>query len=524
VESGKLILYLRHELPPEFADCLARIREKVRSFSNDLTHWLNEINFRWQELVAAHYQEWITGDSDVYLTSQYLRRCLRPNWDYQQEKAVLLIFDGMRYDIWDELLKPALLEHLEVVREWPGLSLIPSETPISRKAISAGACPDAFNMGASENGLLQEALSRDLGYQVEVEVLTPEGAGTGETVHYRAGNLEVYIFELCDQSLHSIKVKNLPDGRSVPARPLSFIYEQMIKNIIEIEVMSIIQGLSAGTKVFVVADHGFGPVARQPLWFDEQDLNDPRDCSYLSCYLKTPFAQADLPDKVRHNVVSFTPGQLRMPAGELRLDQKTGQLKRKHYEAILFPRPGYSFKRSNAHYNPDAYSHGGISLQEMLIPMVALRVRARDEGLLSVGVIVGPQNLIEGQEAEFRLRLSLNPQAGNGEQELRVDAEAGYSNEPEQKLLQRQILYVTPQGVDLVFRFTPDTSGATDKERINGVLERTLAVTLSYREGYRTVHKSRIFNIKVQLNPDKIIRRIPAHLGNILGLTPKSMR
>jgi hypothetical protein len=523
VESGKLIPHLQHGLPSEFHNCLARIRDKVRSFSNDVTQRLGEVNSYWQAMVAARYQEWITGDDDVYLTSQYLRRCLKPNWDCQKEKAVLLIFDGMRYDIWDELLKPVLRDRLEIIQEWPGSSLIPSETHVSRKAISAGSYPDAFDMGAPENKLLQEALSRDLGYSVEVDVLTPAGSGIGETVHYRAGNLEVYIFELCDKSLHNIQMKTLPDGRTVSTRPLSFIYQQLIKNIIDIEVMSIIQSLAAGTKVFVVADHGFGQVARQPLWFSEQDLNEPRDCSYLNCYLKTSLAQADLPSKVRHNVVAFTPGQLRMPTEESRMDQKTGQLKRKHYETILFPKPGYSFSRNGAHYNPDAYSHGGISLQEMLIPMAVLRVRARDEGLLSVGAIICPQNLIEDKEAEFKLHLSLNQHSGNGEQDLRVDAEASYAHDLEQKPL-HQIIYVTTQGTDLVFRFVPDTAGATDDERLKGIMGRTLSITMSYREGYRTVHKSRVHNFTVQLNSDKIIRRVPSHLGNILGLTPKSMR
>jgi hypothetical protein len=160
----------------------------------------------------------------------------------------------------------------------------------------------------------------------------------------------------------------------------------------------------------------------------------------------------------------------------------------------------------------------------MLIPMAVLRVRARDEGLLSAGDIIGPQNLIEDKEAEFKLFLTLTPQSGNGEQELRVDAEVSYSHDLEQKSLQHQIIYVTTQGTDLVFRCVPDTAGATDDERLKGIMGRTLSITMSYREGYRTVHKSRVHNFTVQLNSDKIIRRVPTHLGNILGLTPKSMR
>jgi hypothetical protein len=524
VESGKLLPRLPHELPSEFHNCLTQIRDQIRLLNSDLTKRMGQVNLRWQELVAAQYPDWIAGDKEIYLTSQFIRRCLKPNWDCRQERAVLLIFDGMRYDIWDELLKPALLDRLEVVREWPGSSLIPTETHISRKAISAGALPDSFDMSASENSLLQEALARDLGYDVAVEAVTPEGSVTGQTVHYQAGNLEVYIFELCDTSLHHIKTKTLQDGRNVSTRPLSLIYQQLIKNMIDNEVMSIINGLPQQTKVFVVADHGFGKVAREPLWFKDQDLNDPRDCVYLNCFLKTPLAGADLPTKVRQNVVAFTPEQLRMPVEDSHFDQKTGQMKRSHYGAVLFPKPGYSFKRNSSHYDPDAYSHGGISLQEMLIPMAAMCVRSRNEGLLSVGLITGPQNLIEDKEAEFRVRLTLSTHPGDGEPELRVEAEAGYGHDQEQTALQRQIIYVQPQGTDLVLRFVPDTASATSEERLRGLMERTLSVALNYRDGYRMVHRVRDYRFAVQLNSDKIIRRMPAKLGNILGLTPKSMR
>lgn len=49
-------------------------------------------------------------------------------------------------------------------------------------------------------------------------------------------------------------------------------------------------------------------------------------------------------------------------------------------------------------------------------------------------------------------------------------------------------------------------------------------MTVSYRDGRRTVRNSQTCRFSVRLNPEQIVRRVPAHLGNILGLTPKSMR
>ncbi|MEW5898003.1 MAG: PglZ domain-containing protein [Bacillota bacterium] len=523
VESGNFLPRAAPELPPEFGEARERIRQRCRLITEDVHRQLDEVNRRFQELVVAQYPSWAAGDGEVYLTAQFIRRCLKPYWDPQKEKAVVLIFDGMRYDVWEEFLRPMLLDRLELLAEFPASSLLPSETHISRKAISAGAYPDEFDPHDGEDRLLKDALHRAFNYRGEVEVAAPEGAGTGETVRYRAGNLDVYIFELCDHALHGIRTKTLPDGREVPARPLAFIYRQHLKNIIDTEVMAVVRSLAPGTKVFVTADHGFARVGRQPLWFDEEDLNEKTDCNYLNCLLKTSFQQAGLPAKCKANMIAFTPEQLRLPAGETRVNQKTGQLTRKEYKAVVFPRTGFSFRRPGSPYNPDAYSHGGISLAEMLLPMAVLRVQAQAGGLLVLGSIRGPAEVPEGEEIEFRLRLSRAPQRIETD-ELRVEVEASYSGEEDRCFLPRQVLYVPAGGAEAVYRFRPDPAGAVEEERRKGVMERLFTVTVSYRVGHRLLRQAQTHRFCVRLNPEQLVRRVPVHLGNILGLTPKKMR
>jgi hypothetical protein len=268
-------------------------------------------------MIKKQYPSWIAKDGEVILTSQFLRRCLKPHWDPVKEIAVMFIFDGMRYDIWDELFHPMLMGRMDLIKDYPASSLLPTETHITRKAISAGTYPDEFDSRRGEDDLLKEALAREFRYTGPVEVVNPEGAGTGETVHYRAGNLEVYIFELCDKELHKIKMKELPDGRLVTSRPIAFIYKQLIRDILKNEVMEIVRSLLPGTKVFITADHGFVHVGREPIWFKEEDLNDEYDCSYLNCRLKESLLFSRIPDWVKGNIISFTPTQLRMPSKEV---------------------------------------------------------------------------------------------------------------------------------------------------------------------------------------------------------------
>jgi PglZ domain len=523
IDSGDFLPRTEEALPSVFSNALDRIRQRLRLISDEVNRQLDEVNRRFQELVEAQYPSWIAGDTEVRLTSHFLRRCLKPHWDPEKERAVVFVFDGMRYDIWDELLRPMLESYMEVIDDMPASSLIPSETEISRWAIAAGAEPDTFWPRKAENAHLKDSLVQEFNYKGEVEVVNPEGSGTGVTVRYKADNLDYYIFEFCDKELHGIQMKSLPDGRKVPGRPLSFVYQQHLKNIIDTEVMAIVRRLAPGTKVFVTADHGFGPVGRNPLWFSEADLNEASDCSYLNCWLRVAVDKASLPVKARDNIVAFTPDQLRLFRTETRTTRKTGDVFHKEYEAVVFPRVGFSFSRQGSHYNPDAYTHGGISLQELMIPMVALRVKPRDEGLLLVEPIIGPKEVVEGEEVEFRTPV-IRTALGNAlPEDLRIEVEATYSRDPDRFPLARQVLYLSSQGSEAVNLFRPNPDDATDEERREGYMKRTLTVTVSWREGRRLVRKAQTHHFAVRLNSEQVIRRV-GNLGNILGLTPKSMR
>ncbi len=522
VFSHELFPRSRDRLPPEFLDSFDHICQRIKEITEKSNELLDEINRWFQEMIRKQYPSWISQEGDVVLTSQFLRRCLKPNWD-PEKNAVLFIFDGMRYDIWDELFRPLLTDHMEVIKEYYGLSLLPSETKITRKAISAGAYPDEFDTGRAEDKLLKEGLVREFRFNGDVEVLNPQGSGVGETVRYRAGNLDVYIFELCDKELHGIKTKTLPDGRIVSQRPLALIYQQRLKDVLEHEVMAIVRNLRQDTKVFITADHGFTKVGRQPIWFDEADLNDKEDCKFLNCKLKVSPLFSRIPEKVKDNIISFTPAQLRMPKNEAVLERRTGTKITKTYQAIAFPRIGYFFKRIEGHY-PDAFIHGGISIQEMMIPMVVLQVKSPDTGLLKVSEIRGPNEAVEGEELEFSLILSRSDKGRVVSQDLRIDIEANYSYDHERIQLPQKVKYLSSLAEEEIkYRLNLELEALPPEDRLKGVAKLTITITMSYEESGRMKRKSRSHSVTIKLNSERIIRRV-GNLGSILGLTPKGMR
>ena len=211
-----------------------------------------------------------------------------------------------------------------------------------------------------------------------------------------------------------------------------------------------------------------------------------------------------------------------MPNSGEAFDRSTKQSWQKKFESIIFPRTGYALARPKANFNPDAYSHGGISIQEMLVPMLAMRVKAPEEGLLVLGPIIGPADLIEGEDAEFRMPVQLTE--SHKHREVRLEAQAVYQNKETTAALPSQVQYISTAGADVIFRFVPDAADASDEERKAGIMERMLRISVTYREAQRMVRKARTIRFSMRLNSEKIIRRVPAHLGKILGLTPRSMK
>ena len=159
-----------------------------------------------------------------------------------------------------------------------------------------------------------------------------------------------------------------------------------------------------------------------------------------------------------------------------------------------------------------------------MIPMIVLKVKKHEEGLLILDDITGPQEVIEGEEVEFRLPITKSSHLALKDEEVRADVDATWSCDPGSRPLPRQVLYVSTESVEAIIRFKPDPNDATVEERKEGVMKRTLTVTVSYREGYRISRKIQSRKFTVRLNSEQIVRRIPPSLGNILGLTPKSMR
>src|SRR5262249_34733020 len=141
--------------------------------------------------------------------------------------------------------------------------------------------------------------------------------------------------------------------------------------------------------------------------------------------------------------------ELRMPVKQS-WTKKNGQVVNKEYQAVVFPRNGCSFSRPEYKYNPDAYSHGGISMQELFIPMAVLRVKPQEQGVLVMDKLEVPAEVLEGEAVIARLHFRCS------QEDLRVDIEANWSNDPDAVDLPGQVHYTKAGPQALTLSFVPD--------------------------------------------------------------------
>jgi len=450
------------------------------------------INTRFQDLLAAHYARWIRQpDGPVLFTHQFLPRLLRTQWDPRSgRKAVILVFDGLRTDAWDELLRPVFEERFEVIGRRPGCALIPTETQLSRKAIAAGKLPAEFT-SQRELDLLRGWLKEQMGLTLQFQVVVDDDSiASGISVRYVSDELEYIVFNFTDENLHHNR------------QDLAFIYNVTVREIIRQDVRSVLRELPADALIFVTSDHGFTAVPDHPVTIPGDLVADSGDVKYLNARTQRLLEGADA-----SRVVAFDADALGIPASSLKQRGRPAR-------HVLFPRPGFSLRRAEGRFDPDRYSHGGISLAECLTPMVVLGPKGGAQPALAIESVRQAGSVSEGEP--LTLELTVIPLAiGLGDIALTL------SFSRDEIPIQRELF--TGSAATYSVRWTPILGEITEADRRREVVVQPVTAILTFRHANRTVRLSKTTDVRIKLDPTRLRRRVDSRLDLLMGKTPKGL-
>ena len=300
----------------------------------------------------------ITSDFPVYthfqrLNTKILRNLIQAGAP-RKERVWIIILDGMRLDTWYSIVWSKLREIFDVDgEEQLYLATLPSYTDISRIAFLAGKLPphwkDYYNSFTSDHNILlsryldlgKEESKKKLKIISRVEEKTEQMEIDFETAQYRC-----LIFNISDDWIHN------EQGSLV--RINEIIKEKFEKMVLP----EVAHRVESGDIVVVTSDHGFIELRKGMSY----QVNIPKNATEWSV------------ENIKYRYIENGHHEKGV---KVTYDNKTHWILATGSEWFERPKPAGK---------PARYSHGGISMAEMVIPAVRLKKRLEKKVEILVSV------------------------------------------------------------------------------------------------------------------------------------------
>ena len=327
--------------------------------------------------IIREYPRWMEGAKDrPTLSIDLVRTFLMPRLG---ERAVyFLVFDCMRLDQW-RVIAPLLAPYFEI-EETFHYSILPTATPYARNAIFSGLYPDDIakanpgwwdasddegSLNAFEDRLLSQQLRRLTGRDVPVHYEKIFSDREGEQVHARVnsavqtpGSVIALVFSFVDLMTHGRSESPiLMEVAKDPAALRGLTRSWFSRSVAFQELKA---AAAQGHEVILTTDHGSILCQRPATVFARRDATSN---------LRYKFGQDLRPQDPRTAFTTRDEKHLRLPRGRLGMSYAIA------LEDHFFVYPT-KLREYQARYR-NSFLHGGISPEEMIVPVVSLRPRPR---------------------------------------------------------------------------------------------------------------------------------------------------
>jgi CheY-like chemotaxis protein len=335
----------------------------------------DEANYVFSRFIEKNYVQWVNNKSQdkPVLSHTLLRDKVLPRLDSSDKPLFVILIDNLRYDQW-KAIQPVIEEYFRVEADDIYFSILPTTTQYARNALFSGLMPSEIRRKFPKYWTDEE--DEGTKNQFEAELLGEQLRRYGKDVKY---------------SYH--KVLNLNVGKKL-AESMS----NLMGNKLNVIVYNFVDMLShARTEMEMIRELAEDEAAYRSLmlsWFKHSSLLDiikfiaQKKCDIIvttdhgSVYVKDPVKI--LGDRTVNTNLRYKYGK------SLKYNSKE-VFEVKDPEEIFLPRinvsTAYVFARSNdffaypnnynyyVNYYRNTFQHGGISLQEMLVPVAYLKAK-----------------------------------------------------------------------------------------------------------------------------------------------------
>lgn len=337
-----------------------------------LTMQKNEANMQFSRFVESNYVKWLKNPEDnaPVLSHQLFKKKVFPIADSAEDPVFFILIDNLRYDQW-KVIEPVLNDYFRLLEEDTYYSILPTATQYARNAIFAGMMPAEiekrfpklwFNddedggKNLHEQEFLGDQLQRHKkNYKFSYTKVTNIEAGKDLIDHIPnmfSNKLNVIVYNFVDMLSHARTdmqvIRELADDESA-YRSITLSWFQhsplleALKRISEKKV-----------KVIITTDHGTIRVKEASKIIGDRNTNT-----------NLRYKQGKNLAYEKKDVLEIrNPSDVFLP--KVNVSQSFVFIK--HDKFFAYPN---NFNYYVNHYK-DTFQHGGISPEEMIIPVAIL--------------------------------------------------------------------------------------------------------------------------------------------------------
>ena len=327
-------------------------------------------NTEFSKYIKRNYVQWFdnTAKERPLFSPNVFKQYVFPHLD--KEKVMLIVIDNLRFDQW-LVIKPLITKYYNVDLETMYYSILPTSTQYARNSLFSGLMPDAIRLIKPD--LWKDEEDDGLKNLYEQELFASYLSRHGFNIPF--------YFE---------KATNAKQTRKIIEKPQRFIEKQL-----SVLVYNFIDILShARTDVEMVKELASSEPAYRNLtrsWYEHSQLN--KLIEYLSenkvkLFITTDHGTIKITNPVKIIGERATTTNLRYKQGKNLGYNSNEVFEIMKPEAVGLPRlhvsGKYVFACENdffaypnnynyyVNYYKDTFQHGGVSLEEMIVPFISL--------------------------------------------------------------------------------------------------------------------------------------------------------
>lgn len=324
-----------------------------------------EANHQFFKFVKKNYTDLLTDAEGPVFSHALFKKCIHPEID-KKNGTLLVVIDNLRYDQW-KAIEPLLHPFYKKTQETPYFSILPTATQYARNAIFSGLSPlemkkrhpeywkndeDEGGKNLYEKEFLSEQMRRlDPQMVHEYHKITTSKAAHEINSNFNAlkkNELTVLVYNFVDMLSHSKTELNIikelaGDEKSYRSLTLSWFKNAPIYNTLQ-------KAQKAGMRLIITTDHGTINTKTPSKIIGTKNMSTNlryKTGKQISYQEKDVFAV--------HN-----PEDIFLPTEQFN-------------SSYVFAKENLFFAYPNNYnhyvkYYKNTYQHGGISLEEMIIP------------------------------------------------------------------------------------------------------------------------------------------------------------